>query len=242
MLPGFANLRQRSSVEQPEQAADAVAAAISEGFDTTAIGQALTLAANQLVLRDRGRIPREESLGKPLGSVHGDSIGVHATDSANAWRNLASHADDKHRAACLVLGGYQVAYDRVARGGDFLHWDALPVHSQLDRIQESDPTKLLQQLDEAVCNNLQAQASAIAARYGALQHAPELLFDCLLKYAISEDGALHAEKYYQTVREEFQNAHPEHRWEFAISLARVTSSEFGRPAAGYAESVELLRN
>ena len=221
-------------------AAEATAGAIAEGIDGDAIGRAITLAANQLVLRDRGRTPREEQIGKPIGSVHGDSIGVHATDSANAWRNLAKHADAKNRVACLILGAYQVAYDRVARGGDFLHWDALPVSYTMERIQESDPTALLSQLDDAIKNNLQSQSAAILARYGQLGHDPKIAFDCMLKYAISEDGALHAEKYYRTVREEFEVAAPEHRWDFAISLARVTASEYGRQAAGYQEAVDLL--
>ena len=41
-----------------EQAGDAVAAALAEGFSAEAIGEALSLAANQLVLRDDGR-PKE---------------------------------------------------------------------------------------------------------------------------------------------------------------------------------------
>ena len=49
-----------------------------------ALGEAITLAANQLVLRDMGRTPRDEVAGKPIGSVHGDSIGVHACDSVAA--------------------------------------------------------------------------------------------------------------------------------------------------------------
>ncbi len=223
------------------EAAAAAAEAIAEGVNSKAIGQAITLAANQLVLRDRGRSPSEESLGKPIGSVHGDSIGVHATDSANAWRNLANHADEKNRVACLILGAYQVAYDRVSRGGDFLHWDALPIAQYLDRVKENEPTKLLQQLDDAIKNNLQSTAAALTARYGQLGHDPKMAFDCMLKYAVSEDGALHAEKYYRTVREEFDSAAPEHRWDFAISLARVTASEFGRQAPGYQEAVELLQ-
>ncbi len=69
----------------PEQAADAVAAALAEGIAHEAIGEALSLAANQLVLRDNGR-PKANNPHKPVGSVHGDGIGVHACDSANAWR------------------------------------------------------------------------------------------------------------------------------------------------------------
>ncbi len=220
------------------QAAEAVAAAIAEGIACEPIGLATTLAANQLVLRDRGRTPREEQLGKPIGSVHGDSIGVHATDSANAWRCLAKHADPTHRIACTILGAYQVAYDRVARGGDFLHWDPMPI--SLERIKETTPEALIKQLDDAIRNNLQSVAASVVAQFGKLGHNPQLVFDRLLKYAVSEDGALHAEKYYSTVREEFETAMPEHRWEFAVSLARVTASEFGREAPGYQEAIDLL--
>ncbi len=62
----------------PEQTADAAAAALAEGFAPAGVGEAVTLAANQLVLRDMGRMPKDEVTGKPIGSVHGDSIGVHA--------------------------------------------------------------------------------------------------------------------------------------------------------------------
>ena len=33
--------------------------------------------------------PKADAPGKPRGSVHGDSVGVHASDAANAWRNIA---------------------------------------------------------------------------------------------------------------------------------------------------------
>jgi hypothetical protein len=87
----------------PEQAAAAAAEAMAEGFEPDAIGEAITLAANQLVLRDYGRRPSEEVAGKPIGSVHGDSIGVHACDSANAWRNMARVAKRAWRMRETVL-------------------------------------------------------------------------------------------------------------------------------------------
>ena len=68
-----------------------------------------------------------------------------------------------------------------------------------------------------------------------------LLFDLLLRYAVSEDGALHAEKYYRTVSEEFAAARPAFRWRQLTALARVTASEYGRTAPGYAEACELLK-
>jgi hypothetical protein len=225
----------------PDQAAAAVAAALAEGIDPAALGEALTLAANQLILRDLGRTPSDEVPGKPMGSVHGDSIGVHACDSANAWRNMARVANDRNRYASLILGAYQVALDRTARGGDFLKWQPLPLARHLDALKSTDQETLLREADEAVRGNLQAKASAVVHRYGQLGHPPRPLFDLLSRYAVSEDGALHAEKFYRTVTEEFATTRSAFRWRHLVALARVTASEFGRPAAGMAEARALLR-
>jgi hypothetical protein len=225
----------------PEQAADAAAAALAEGFSPDAIGEAISLAANQLVLRDAGRTVREESAGKPVGSVHGDSIGVHACDSANAWRNMARVTNARNTFACLILGAYQVALDRKQRGGDFLNWQPLPVRAHLEGVKSSEADALLRELDESIRQNLQGRAAAIVHRYGALGHAPRPVFDLMLRYAVSEDGALHAEKYYRTVTEEFSATRPAYRWRQLTALARVTASEYGRPAAGMAEAQALLK-
>jgi hypothetical protein len=225
----------------PEQAAEAAASALAEGMSPDALGEAMTLAANQLILRDQGRTPREEVSGKPVGSVHGDSIGVHACDSANAWRNMARAGNARNRFASLILGSYQVALDRTARGGDFLNWQPLPIGRHLEEIKTTDPGALLQAADEAIRGNLQAKAAAIIHRYGELGHAPRAAFDLLLRYAVSEDGALHAEKFYRTVSEEFAVTRPAFRWRHVSALARVTASEFGRPAPGMAEAHALLK-
>jgi hypothetical protein len=225
----------------PEQAAGAVAAALAEGFSSAAIGEAVTLAANQLTLRDMGRRPTEEIAGKPIGSVHGDSIGVHATDSANAWRNISRVTGARNCFASLILGAYQVALDRVQRGGDFLNWQPLPVTRHVEQTRASEPEALLRDAEEAIRGNLQARASAIVHRYGELGHAPKPVFDLMLKYAISEDGALHAEKFYRTCAEEFANTRAAFRWRHVVALARVTASEYGRAAAGVAEARTLLK-
>lgn len=225
----------------PSEAADAVAAALADNIAPDEIGEAISLAANQLVLRDAGRDAKGESSGKPIGSVHGDSIGVHACDSANAWRNIARVANSRNRCASLILGAYQVALDRVQRGGDFLNWDPLPVERHLERLNSSDPQELLGQLDEAIRGNMQAQASALAHRYGELGHPHRAVFALLLGYATSEDGALHAEKYYRTVSDEFAATRPAFRWRQLTALARVTASEYGRPAEGISQARELLQ-
>ena len=225
----------------PTEAASAAAAALAEGMSPAAVGEAISLAANQLVLRDRGRPPSAEAPGKPVGSVHGDSIGVHACDSANAWRNLARVSNSRNSFASLILGAYQVALDRTARGGDFLNWEPLPLAGQLNQISSSDAQVLLRETDEAIRGNLQARAAALVARYGQLEFEPRPVFDLLLRYAVSEDGALHAEKYYRTVSEEFAVTRPRFRWRQLVALARVTASEFGRPAPGLTEARTLLK-
>lgn len=225
----------------PEQSAKAAASALAEGFAPASVGEAISLAANQLVLRDMGRPPREESPGKPPGSVHGDSIGVHACDSACAWRNLARVSNARNTFACLILGAYQVALDRTNRGGDFLNWSPLPLQGHVAQIRSTEGPALLRETDDAIRQNLQAHAAALVHRYGELGHDPRPVFDLLLRYAVSEDGALHAEKFYRTVTEEFNSARPAFRWRQLIALARVTASEYGRPAPGMAEAKELLK-
>lgn len=224
----------------PAQAAEAVAAALAEGFSPAVIGEALSLAANQLVLRDHGRTPSLEVSGKPIGSVHGDSIGVHASDSANAWRHLASVSGPRNAHACLILGAWQMARDRTARGGDFANWEPLPLQQHLKGLSSTDPAAILLEADEAIRQNLQARASAIIHRYGQLGHPAGPAFDLMLRHATNEDGSLHAEKYFQTARDDFQSTRPALQWRHLVGLARVTASEFGRPAPGQAEARSLL--
>jgi len=224
-----------------EEAAGIAAAALAEGIAPDAVGQAISLAGNQLVLRDRGRTERESSPGKPAGSVHGDSIGVHACDSANAWRNMTRAVRPTNACACLILGAYQVALDRVNRGGDFQNWTPHPHPEHLEKVKGSSADDLLREAEGAIRENDQAKACAVVHRYGELGHPARAVFDLLLRFATSEDGALHAEKYYRTVSEEFASLRPAFRWRQLSALARVTASEFGRPAAGYAEACELLK-
>jgi len=224
----------------PEDAAESAAAALEEGRAPDAVGEAISLAANQILLRDRGRPASEERPGKPPGSVHGDSIGLHASDSANAWRSMARAGTPRNVFACLILGAYQVARDRVSRGGDFLHWTAVPLAEDAAKVTATDPAALLREADEAIRARDQARASAVVDRWGRLDLPPAPVFGLLLGFAVSEDGALHAEKYYRTVVEEFAATRASLRWRHPVALARVTASEFGTRAAGYEEACHLL--
>lgn len=234
-------LSQTIFTSTPDEAAEAAASALSDGFAPDVVGEAISLAANQLILRDYGRRPFEEITGKPIGSVHGDSIGVHACDSANAWRNMARVANSQNNFSRLILGAYQVALDRISRGGNFLEWQPLPLKQHINGVTSQDAAALLKEAEEAIRGNLQARAAAIAFRYGQLGHPERPMFDLMLKYAISEDGALHAEKFFRTTSDEFAHTRPAFRWRQVVALARVTASEYGRPAPGMAEAREILK-
>ncbi|MBI3817322.1 MAG: hypothetical protein HY286_01425 [Planctomycetes bacterium] len=225
----------------PEDAGKLAAIALSEGMSPVAVGEAIALAANQLLLRDHGRTQKEVQAGKPLGSVHGDSIGLHACDSANAWRGMARAGNPRNTFASLILGACQVAVDRTERGGDFLKWEPWPNAEHLAKLTVKEPDLLLREADAAIRANDQARACAAIYRYGELGYPEQAAFDLLLRFAVSEDGALHAEKYYRTAREEFAAARPAFRWRHACSLARVTASEFGLAAPGHAQACELLK-
>ncbi len=225
----------------PSGAAEAAAAALAEGYAPDAVGEAISLAANQLILRDPGRPPRDEDTGKPVGSVHGDSIGVHACDTVNAWRNMARMTNARNTFACLVLGAYTVARERTARGTDLGAWDPLPQPHHLARVPATAPDVLLREAEAAIRGNLQVRTATAVHKYGQLGYPARPVMDLLLRYAVSEDGNLHAEKYYRTATEEFENTRPAFRWRHLVALARVTASEYGRPAPGYAEACRLLK-
>ncbi len=216
------------------QAAEAVAAALAEGIAAEDIGEAISLAANRLVLRDPGRTRGDAQ--RPVGSVHGASVGVHASDSANAWRNIARVSDQRNSVASLVVAGYHTAGQAGHAGQKPYPW---PEH--LEALKAKDAAALLAEMDTAIRAKDQVRASAVAHRYGELGHPQRPVFDLLLKYAISEDGALHAEKYYRTVSQEFAATRPAFRWRHLVGLARVTASEYGFPAPGYEDACRLLK-
>jgi hypothetical protein len=219
-----------------EQAADAVAAALAEGISAEDIGAAISLAANELVLRDPGRPKEWATPEKPIGSVHGDSVGVHASDAANAWRNIARVSNRRNAVASLIVGAFHTA----GQSGR-LNKEPIPLAEHLDKIKATEQEPLLDQVEAAIKDKDQFRACAAVARYSGQSLLERPVFDLLLRYGISEDGALHAEKYYRTVTEEFAATRPAFRWRQLIGLARVTASEYGRPAPGYEQAKALLK-
>lgn len=218
----------------PAQAAEATAAALAEGFSPESVGEAISLAANRLLLHDPGRSQARPD--KPVGSVHGDSVGVHASDAANAWRNIARVSNQRNTLASLIVGAFHTAGQS---GG--LNKEPFPLPEDLAAVSETNPETLLRELDAAIRAQDQRRACTLATRYGESGGPPRAIFDLLLGFATSEDGALHAEKYYRTVVEEFATSRPAFRWRHVAGLARVSASEYGKPAPGYTMAKELLK-
>src|SRR5690349_17227649 len=172
---------------------------------------------------------------KPEGSVHGDSVGVHASDAANGWRHIAKVASPRNTFASLIAAAYHTA----GQAGRQMK-KPYPLSEDVDKVESKDAARLIGALDEALRGKDQRRAAAVASRYGALGHDAGAIFAKLRQYSVSEDGALHAEKYYQTASEEYARSRAKFRWLHVVALARVTASAGGQPAPGLAEARKLL--
>jgi hypothetical protein len=232
-----------------EQAGEAVAMALAEGFVADHVGEAISLAANQLLLRQVENMEGKNSYGR---RTHGDSAGVHASDATNAWRNMSRVSNPRNRAAGLILAAMDVARShnwKQQGGAAWFEKEPFPHTEQLEKVKSTDAAVILKELDGAIRENDQMRAGALAHAYSQQKHASRPMFDLLLGYAVSEDGRLHAEKYYRTVTEEFATTREAFRWRQIVALARVTASMYsysqqdqkgaGR-APGYDEACKLL--
>ena len=212
-------------------AAEATAAALAEGYDPEDVGAAMSLAATRLLLNDPGL--QEAQPGKPVGSVHGASVGVHASDAANAWRHVARIGSARNAHASLIAGAFHTAGQSSHVGADANDHDAAPCAKE-------EPKALLAEIDARIRARDQKAACQAARRYSSLGHPPADLFALCLGFAVSEDGALHAEKYFRTAQEEHAKARDPHKELYVVALTRVMASHFGFPAPGNEETRKLL--
>ena len=217
----------------PETAMDAVAAALAEGISYEAVGQSISLACNAFVLRlDDGR------------RCHGDSFGVHTSDATNAWRNMVRLSNRRNAVVGLLVCAYYAADKR-----NFPEGELYPHDAHREAIKTTGANLLLREADAAIRDNDQGRVAAAIQIYGEQGYAPRPVFDLMLRYAVSEGGRLHGEKYYCTVTEEFATTRPAFRWRQMVALARVTMScygynredEAGYRAPGYEEACRLLQ-
>lgn len=221
------------------QASEAVADALAEGISPEVVGEAIALAANEIILR------------QTENRTHGDSRGVHSSDAVNAWRNIARVTNDENKLASMIVAAYH-----VGGAGQYVIGPKAPLSQAedpmalfIDQAAETQPDKLLGEAEEAILANDQMRAAAAVLRYSQVEGVRSRpVFDLMLKYALSEDGRLHAEKYYRTVTEEFASIRPAYRWRELVALARVTASTYGMTRAdqpggrapGYLEARQLL--
>ena len=221
-----------------EQAAEAVAAALAEGFSTDDVGEAISLAANQLVLRDPGRRPQGASPEKPEGSVHGDSVGVHASDAANAWRNIAGVSNARNAVASLIVGAFHTAGQTGSTRKELV--SAYAEH--LEKVTATDAETLLKELDGAIQEQDQFRACAIVHEVRPRERR------CAAR--VRRAAQVRRQRRRRLARGEVlphgdaRNSPapaPAFRWRQLVALARVTASEYGRPAPGYKQACELLK-
>src|SRR5262249_57831578 len=170
--------------DKQEKAAETVAAALADGVDSGAVSEAISLAGTMLVLGDPGRMKEWSSPNKPEGSVHGDSVGVHASDAANGWRHIAKVASPRNTFASLIAAAYHTAGQASRQMSK-----PYPLAEDVDKVEAKDGAKLIAALDEALRGKDQRRAAALASRYGELGHDAKAIFAKLRQYAISEDGA-----------------------------------------------------
>jgi hypothetical protein len=216
-----------------ERAAEAVAAALADGIDPESIGEAISLASNLYVLRQ----------GTDKWRTHGDSAGVHSSDATNAWRNMVRIAEPRYAVSGLIVAAYHAGLLSAP-----FQTPAYPTDEHRAQVTKQDAAGLLSETEDAIRHNDQGRAAAAMQIYGEKGHAVEPALELMLKYAVSEDGRLHGEKYFHTVREEYGTIRPAFRWRQIVALARVTSSAYGYNrddkhgfrAAGYEDACKLL--
>jgi hypothetical protein len=216
-----------------DKAADAVAAALADGIDPEVVGEAISLASNLYVLRQ----------GSDRWRTHGDAAGVHSSDATNAWRNMARVAAPRHAITGLIVAAYHAGIQSEPFTGPMYPTDE---HRALVKV--ATPDGLLAEAEDAIRNNDQGRAAAAIQIYGDRKLDVDAVFHLMLKYAISEDGRLHGEKYFHTVREEYRTTRPAFRWRQIVALSRVTASAYGYNredkhgfrAAGYDEACKTL--
>jgi hypothetical protein len=221
-----------------EEGARAVAEALASGMLQQTVGEALSLASIRLLLHDPG-ISADQA-GKPKGSVHGASIGVHASDSAMAWRHIADHSRQvgvRTAPFTLVTAGWHTAGQSGAMDR------AKPMHADArDRAAKVDLKDVPGALEESVKARDQAGAAALVERVrdaGPGRDSRSLLPQ-LMVHAVEHDGALHHEKFFWTVFEALQSAPHAFEWKYVAGLARVCASGYGFEAPGLAEARKRL--
>ena len=157
-------------------------------------------------------------------------------------------ADPRYSASGLMVAAFSARQMSPFGKSKAFETPEYPTEDHRSLIKIADASALLAEAEDAIRHNDQGRATAAIQIYGDREFAVQPVFQLMLRYAISEDGRLHAEKYYHTVQEEFRTIRPAFRWRQIVGLARVTASAYGYNredkhgfrAAGYEEACRLL--
>ena len=98
---------------------------------------------------------------------------MHASDSANAWRNIARVSNARNTFASLIVGAYHTAPDKAA----ILNKEPQPLPEHLEKIKAKDADALLNDAEAAIKANDQVRAAALVHRYGELKLPERPVFD-----------------------------------------------------------------
>ena len=217
-----------------QAAMDAVAERIRAGFDLESIGQAISLAALRLLLHDPGR--KRGSAGKPKGSVHGASVGIHAADSAQAWRHIAEVCGATHAVPILLTAAWHTGgQSRQVRTKVAAHQVREGWASKIAK------PKRLEAIVSGIADGDQAGVAALTDVHLRDGGDTDALIRSLARPLVEQDGALHHEKFFHTTTEGFRTARPRHRALYLTALARVAASGRGFEAPGVRRARRLLQ-
>ncbi len=219
--------------ESRADAALAMTVWLRNGFSLNECCEALSLAATRLLIEDHG-VSRNPTAEKPLGSVHGASIGVHASDSALAWRELARALPPSERAATLLAAAYHTGGQSASLGEHFSY------ETEVAALADVKDAELLARLESAIGAAKQAEACATAERFLTRGGSGEDLLARILPFAIADDGALHAEKYFFTAADLYTTSRVEFRNRHLVTLARVAASQHVKTAESVVTARALL--
>lgn len=210
------------------EAAEATAKALASGIDPEDVGAAISIASNELILR-------QERDGQGNMKAHGATAGVHASDATNAWRCIARTCDARHAHASLIMAAHHACKQNRYRQAPYPHPDHMKV------VTAKEPSKLLDIVSACIRDNDQGGTCAAIKSYLDLGHDVQKLRSLMIGYAVNDDGSLHHEKYWQTVGEEYATQRPAFRGRQLIAMGRVLASGAGERAPGLSAARKQLR-
>jgi hypothetical protein len=156
---------------------------------------------------------------------------------------MARISEPRHAISGLIVAAYHAGIQSAP-----FQTPPYPTDEHRGLVKVSDAAGLLAVTEDAIRHNDQGRATAAIQIYGERGYPVKPVFNLMLKYAVSEDGRLHGEKYFQTVSDEYRRIRPTFRWRQIVGLARVTTSAYGYNredengfrADGYEDACKLL--